>query len=38
MSSSWPCDEHLPVRLTGPVQRVCDGAFSAEFVAALEAL
>lgn len=31
-------DEHLSVRLTGPVQRVHRGAFSADFVAALGAL
>ena len=28
-------DEHLSVRLTGPVQRVHRGEFSADFVAAL---
>ena len=30
--------DDLDVRLTGPVEHVCDGAFSAEFVAGLERL
>ena len=30
--------DDLDVRLTGPVEHVCDGVFSAEFVAGLERL